>query len=107
MHGLDLSFMKKNPLPDEMKHRPTRERNTKRSKAVPMPMYVPDIQEFVSVVGEEPTKISSRKHLRDHERAYNMIQVGDDIKPGEIAKKNEAKKAERDRIAAGIDAGWR
>ena len=51
-----------------------------KSEAKPLPgTYVmPDIQPFTTIDG---IHISSRKHLRDHERAYGIKQVGNDLKP--------------------------
>lgn len=49
-----------------------------KSKAPPISgvSYMPDIQEFRTVDG---VTISSRKHLRDYERAHNCRQVGNDM----------------------------
>lgn len=53
-------------------------RETPKGKAA---YFVPDIQPFVSPMSRRV--ISSRKHLRDEERAYNVKQVGNDLKPHE------------------------
>lgn len=106
MHGLDISFMKVNPLPEEMKHQPQYDRPRGPRSGLPSPAYMPDIRPFVSPVGETPSVISSRKHLRDHERAYNMHQVGNDFPVGTIAAKNEAKLAAREELAKGVESGW-
>src|SRR3981189_3482683 len=99
---LDLSFLK-NPLP---KH-PKRKQHPyalKRSD-LPSPYFVGDIKPFISVVGANPELISSRKHLRDHERACNVRQAGG-FKPGEIAAENETRYAESRKEAATVDHGW-
>jgi len=51
-----------------------------KSKAPPLPgvTYMPDIQEFQTIDGHT---ISSRKQLRDYERAYGVKQVGNDLPP--------------------------
>jgi hypothetical protein len=41
--------------------------------------FMPDIKEFRSPI--DGSIISSRKHLRDHERAYGVKQVGNDTAP--------------------------
>lgn len=40
--------------------------------------YMADIAEFRTIDGHT---ISSRKHLRDYERAYGVKQVGNDVPP--------------------------
>lgn len=42
--------------------------------------YVPDIEPFVAPTRRKEV-ISSRKHLRDFERAYQCRQVGNDLDP--------------------------
>ena len=50
-----------------------------KRKAAPLPgLYMPDISEFRTIDG---VTISSRKHLRDYERAHNCRQIGNDIPP--------------------------
>jgi hypothetical protein len=106
LHGLDLTFMRSNPLPDAMKYKPSQRRQNDKRSDVPSPYYMSDIKPFVSPVGEAPVVISSRKLLRDHERAYNMHQVGNDFPVGTIAAKNEAKLKAREELAKGIESGW-
>ena len=104
LHGLNLDFMKSSPLPKASKPR-TRKTASKRSD-LPSPQYMADIKPFISPVGEKPSLISSRKHLRDHERGYGMKQVGNDFPVGTVAAKNEAKLKARQELAKGIDGGW-
>jgi len=40
--------------------------------------YMPDIKEFQTIDG---TTISSRKQLRDYERAHGVKQIGNDVPP--------------------------
>ena len=103
LSGLDLSFMRENPLPPYERRIETR---PDRRSDLPAPVYMADIKPFISPVGEKPSLISSRKHLRDHERAYNMHQVGNDFPSGTVAAKNEAKRAAREKLAEGVDGGW-
>ena len=103
LSGLDLSFMRENPPPPYERRIETR---PDRRSDLPCPTYMADITPFISPVGEKPSLISSRKHLRDHERAYNMHQVGNDFPSGTIAAKNEAKRAAREKLAEGVDGGW-
>lgn len=105
LSGLDLSFMKANPLP-KRKSAPKRVDFTAKRSDLSAPMFMADIKPFVSPVGENPVVISSRKHLRDHERAYNMHQVGNDFPVGTIAAKNDAKLKAREELAKGVTAGW-
>lgn len=53
-----------------------------KAEAEPLPgqqfHYMPDIEPFQTIDG---ITIHSRKHLRDHERAYGIKQVGNDLKP--------------------------
>lgn len=107
LSGLDLSFMKENPLPKK-RGRPKKkvDFSAKRSDLA-LPSLMGDIKPFVNVANPEKTHwISSRSELRSFERSFNCYQTGNDIKPGEIAAKNEAKRAEREKLAAGVDSGW-
>ncbi len=106
--GLDLSFMRENPLPKRPKRPKPRKAKAGASKRsdLPSPQYMADIKPFISPVGEKPSLISSRKHLRDHERGYGMKQVGNDFPVGTVAAKNEAKLKARQELAKGIDGGW-
>lgn len=38
-----------------------------------------DIQSFISPI--DGTEITSRSHLREHERAHGVRQIGNDVKP--------------------------
>ena len=51
-----------------------------KSEAPPLPgmTYMPDITEFQTIDG---TTISSRKQLRDYERAHGVKQIGNDVPP--------------------------
>ncbi len=81
-------------------------RPDKRSDAVTSPYFMADIAPFQEVVTREGGEISSRSTLRAFERSNNVRQVGDDFKPGQIAAENEAKKAERESLAKGVEHGW-
>lgn len=41
------------------------------------PMVIKDIDTFISPIDRKP--ITSRRQLRDHERAYGVRQVGNDL----------------------------
>jgi hypothetical protein len=106
LSGLDLAFLKANPLPKK-RGRPKKKAVLPNNRSdLPAPMVMADIKPFISPVGEKPSLISSRKHLRDHERAYNMHQVGNDFGVGTIAAKNEAKLKAREDLAKGVESGW-
>lgn len=78
-----------------------------RAKNIATPYFVSDIKPFVNVANPERTEeITSRSQLRAFERSFGCHQVGNDFKPGEIAAKNEAKRAAREELAKGIDGGW-
>lgn len=101
MSGLDLSGIKwETPEPKPKKRGPKPKRSS-----LGCPMYMPDIAAFISPVGAKPELISSRKHLRDHERAYGIFQAGD-IKPGEVSKRNIAKKKALEEKAKGVTLEW-
>jgi len=102
--GLDLSFLKNDPMPKREKKVIARAK-PKRSD-LPCPYVVPDITPFQNVATREGGEITSRSQLREFERRHNLRQVGDDIKPGEIARENERKKRELEDLAKGVDHGW-
>lgn len=104
MHGLDLDFMKRNPLPPR-EEKPRDRLPSKRSE-FPSPYFCPDISAFVSPVGETPEVISSRPQLREHEKKHNCYQTGNDFKPGEIGAKNEAARLAREELGKGVEIGW-
>ena len=115
-HGLDLSFLK---TPESKRFLTAAKAEADKARAkrhadcaankrsdLPSPYFMSDISPFVSVVGKEPEVISSRKHLRDHERAYNCYQVGDDIRASDIIAENEAVREEWKEAAANTEHGW-
>ncbi len=107
LHGLDLSFMKANPLPKK-RGRPKKQvpAVSKRSD-LPAPMVMNDIKPFVNVANPEKTHwISSRPELKAFERDFKCHQVGDDFGVGNIAAKNEAKLKAREELAKGVETGW-
>lgn len=105
LSGLDLAFMKDNPLPP----RPPREQRpdfaAKRAEGIATPFFMPDIKPFVQVSTREPSVISSREQLRRFERSTGLRQAGD-IKPGEIANEHNAKHADLARKSKGVEHGW-
>jgi hypothetical protein len=114
LSGLDLSFLKNSPLPKKRGRPKKRVDHTEKRSSLPCPQYMPDIRPFVSPVGDwgepnskrkQPEVISSRKHLRDHVRAYDLIEAGN-IKPGSIVKRNVAKKAALEEKAKGVTIEW-
>jgi hypothetical protein len=80
--GLDLSFMRENPLPPR-ERKPRLNHASKRSEAVGVPYVMNDIKPFVSVATEEPVEITSRSQLRAYERDNDIRQCGD-YKPGQV-----------------------
>lgn len=80
MHGLDLSFMKANPLP---KRKVKREKRQDKRSSLPTPFFISDITPFVSIATKDTVEITSRSQLRAYERANNIRQCGD-FKKGEI-----------------------
>ena len=66
-----------------------------------------DIDEFVSVAGHKPERITSRSQLARHERSNNMKQVGNDLK-GRITERENRRARERAEVAAksGIKVTW-
>ncbi len=69
----NYNLIKWAPLPD----RPAESHSRERKRATSY-YFVPDITPFVSPMSRRV--ISSRKHLRDEERAYSVKQVGNDLK---------------------------
>lgn len=107
LSGLDLSWLKDpaNHLPPQPQKR--RVNHARARSDLPCPALMPDIAPFVSPVGRDPEVISSRSKLREHEKQHNVVQVGNDFgAPGTIGAKNEAKKAELKKKAAGLNTGW-
>jgi hypothetical protein len=106
--GLDLSFMKENPLPKDWGGRKqARPDFSVHGSDLPKPYFMDDIKPFVNVANSERAQIiSSRSELRSFERSFNCHQVGNDFPAGTVAAKNEAKLAEREKRAAGVESGW-
>lgn len=104
--GLDLSFLNDpaNRLPPAPKKR--RANYAKRAENVSIPAFMADIKPFVNVVTRDTHEITSRSQLRAFERSSGYRQVGNDFEPGSIARENEQKKAEMERLAATVDHGW-
>lgn len=105
--GLDLSFMRENPLPKK-RGRPKKKLSFGHLRSDLMtPAFMADIKPFVNVANPEKTHwISSRSELRSFERSFNCHQTGNDFPVGTVAAKNEAKLAAREELAKGVDAGW-
>lgn len=105
LSGLDLSFLRDNPLPP----RPPREErpdfSEKRATGICIPAFMPDIKPFLAVSTVKPEWISSRPALRRYEISNGLRQAGD-IKPGEIAAENNAKKSELVKKSKGVEHGW-
>lgn len=80
MHGLDLSFMKANPLP---KRKVKKERRPNKRSSLATPAFIGDIKPFVAHATQKPVEITSRSQLRAYERGNNIRQCGD-FKPGEV-----------------------
>lgn len=79
--GLDLDFMRKNPLPPREKRRQIN--FAKPAENVSRPYFVADIKPFVSCATKDTVEITSRSQLRAYERANDIRQCGD-WKPGQI-----------------------
>ncbi len=105
--GLDLSWLNDpaNRLPPRAPKKRTNFR-AKRSTEVASPYFVGDIKPFVNVATRDFHEITSRSQLREFEKRSGMKQVGNDFEPGSIARDNEAKKAELERLASTVDHGW-
>jgi hypothetical protein len=105
LHGLDMSWLNDpaNRLPPR---KVTRERRPNRRSDLPSPNFMADIKPFVNVVTRDTHEISSRSQLREFEKRSGYRQVGNDFEPGSIARENEQKKAEMERLAATVDHGW-
>jgi hypothetical protein len=106
LSGLDLSWLSDptNRLPPAPKKK--RPNYSKRAKNVPLPAFMGDIKPFVNVVTKDFHEITSRSQLRAFERSSGYRQVGNDFEPGTIARENEQKKAEMERLAATVEHGW-
>lgn len=92
MHGLDLSFMKTNPLPKPKRKRKPKgpDFSKKRSTLFGGAYVMPDLDAVYNGGFRSPIDdswISSRKQLRDHNRAHGVIQVGD-VKPDQARERN-------------------
>lgn len=107
MHGLDLRFMRENPLPKK-RGRPKKKTSLAHLRSdLPSPMVMGDIAPFVNVANSERNQIiSSRSELRSFERSFGCYQVGNDFPVGTVAAKNEAKRAAREELAKGVESGW-
>lgn len=98
LRGLDLGFMKANPLPPrEPKPRPD---FSNRAENIAIPYFVGDIAPFISIATRDPTLISSRSQLRAYERANDIRQCGD-LK-GKIVPEQK-KRAEQQRAISEAD----
>jgi len=105
LSGLDLSFMRANPLPPRPPRRA--EPAPDRRSHLASPYHMGDIAPFVNVANPERTHIiSSRSELRSFERSFGCHQTGNDFPVGTVAANNEAKRAEREKLAAGVEGGW-
>jgi len=89
--GLDLSFMKRNPLPKQA----PKERIDHRAKRsdLPAPYFVSDIKPFIANATPETVEITSRSQLRAYERANGIKQCGD-YKPGQIVAEQNKRVSE-------------
>jgi hypothetical protein len=106
LSGLDLSFMRANPLPKQRGRPKKKVSFTHLRSNVASPRFMSDIAPFVNVASADFHEITSRSQLRAFERSSGMRQVGNDFEPGSIAKANENKKAEWQRLAKTVDHGW-
>lgn len=109
LSGLDLSFMRDNPLPKDWgpAKEPRPNFRAKHADGLATPYFMGDIAPFVNVANPERTEIiSSRSELRRFERSFGCHQTGNDFPVGTVAAKNEAKRAEREKLAAGTESGW-
>lgn len=104
-HGLDLSFMRANPLPAREPKPPAPDFSVHRAVGVATPFFLPDIKPFTQVSTRVPSNITSRSELRRFERSTGLRQAGD-IKPGEIAAEHNAKLKQRIEQSKGVDHGW-
>jgi hypothetical protein len=105
LSGLDLSFMRDNPLPPREPREERPDFSDKRATGIAIPAFMPDIKPFLAVSTVKPEWISSRTALRRYEISNGLRQAGD-IKPGEIAAENNAKKAELVKKSRGVKHGW-
>ena len=86
--GLDISFMRDNPLPPrERKERPD---FSKRAENIAVPAFIADIKPFIANATRETVEITSRSQLRAYERANGIRQCGD-FKPGQIIAEQNAR----------------
>jgi hypothetical protein len=103
--GLDLSFMRDNPLPPAQPREARPDFSVHRAAGVSTPYFMPDIKPFVQVSTREPSVISSRSDLARFERTTGLRQAGD-IKPGEIAAEHNRQKADLIKKSKGVEHGW-
>ncbi len=96
-HGLDLSFMKANPLPPREAPRERRSQahlfRGKRS-SIACPYFMPDVDAayggaWKSIV--DGTEISSRTNRREHDKRNDVINVGNDFWPDDSPEYFEKK----------------
>lgn len=108
LSGLDLSFLRENPLPKDWGGRKeARPDFSVHGSHLARPYFMGDIAPFVNVANPERTEIiSSRSELRRFERSFGCHQTGNDFPVGTVAAKNEAKVAAREKLAAGVESGW-
>jgi hypothetical protein len=100
LSGLNLDFMKSNPLPKVRRKKP-KIKPCKRSDIFGIGAYImPDLDVAYSANGGgfrspiDGSFITSRKQLRDHNRAHGVIQSGD-VKP-EQAREHNLRKMQHD-----------
>lgn len=109
LSGLDLSFMRENPLPKDWgpAKEPRPDFGVHHAEGLAKPYFMGDIAPFVNVANPEKTHIiSSRSELRSFERSFGCHQTGNDFPVGTVAAKNEAKRAAREKLAEGVESGW-
>jgi hypothetical protein len=108
MHGLDLSFLRDNPLPKRRRKQARPDFSRHRAEGIAIPAFIGDIAPFVANATRDTVEITSRSQLRAYERANNIRQCGD-YKPGEIVqgqkKRLEANKLPEAEVKA-ADFKW-
>jgi hypothetical protein len=83
MHGLDLSFLRDNPLPKRRRKQKRPDFSRHRAEGIAIPAFIGDIAPFVANATRDTVEITSRSQLRAYERANNIRQCGD-YKPRQI-----------------------
>ena len=87
LSGLDLSFMRSNPLPKQ-RGRPRKKVSFAHARSeLATPSFIGDIKPFISTATPQTVEITSRSQLRAYERSNNIRQCGD-YKPGQIVAEN-------------------